>query len=131
MNYVAHILGCVASYGVKADDALRAITERVADEFALLMSRETGMTPKYTASVKERVLQNVVSETCENVHEPRLCRGRTKDGACCKKRTFFEYCSAHRNQGIALDAKKRRVDVYMSKKKSTRTTIAPARFLFD
>jgi hypothetical protein len=131
MSYVTHILGHVASYGLKADDALRAIIERAADEFAVQMCRETGMKFDFLAGVKSRALARLATST---PREPGACRGRTKHGTQCKKRTLFEYCDVHRAQHTALETKKRRVEAYAcgsSAKARTTCVIAPARFRFQ
>ena len=130
MKYVAQVLGYVASYGLKADDALRAMSERVADEFALLVCRETGMKLEFLTHLKSRALE------CAEVgaaREPGPCKGRTKTGESCKKRTFFEYCGIHREQERALESKKRRVEAYVlgNRKPDEYRVVAPARFIFS
>jgi hypothetical protein len=128
MNYITQLLGSVASYGLRADHASRELVGRVTDECALLVCKKTGMKYAFFANLKAEVLDNVLRGT---LREPGTCLGETKCGIRCKKRTLFEYCEQHRDQELARESKKRRIDAYVSTTRPSRAdAIGHARFVF-
>ena len=131
-EYLVGLLGQVAAFGVRADDAARDLVERTSDEFAFAVSRSTGMNITSLAALKHDVMTRVLSGS---VRDLTACKGRTKHGAPCKKRVLLEYCDAHRHQGVETASKKRRVDAYIETnaqvKNRRRWTVSPVgRFRF-
>jgi hypothetical protein len=130
MNYLTQLLGSVASHGLRADHAARELIGRATDEFALLVCQKTGLKFDFLVNLKTDVLNNVLSG---NVKEPGVCKGCTKFGVPCKKRTLMDYCEQHRDQELERDSKKRRIEAHVSSQSQSkihRETIAPGRFKF-
>lgn len=117
MEYLTKLLGTVAAFGVRAEDAARDVIERTADEFALAVSQTTGISFDMLTSLKHDVILRVAR--C-SVGEPGFCRGRTKHGVPCKKRVFKTglYCEVHRDQHSTLEAKKQRLKAHVSRPSS-------------
>lgn len=108
MNYIAQLLGAVATYGLRADHASRELVDRAVEECAWIICKETGMKYGFFAKLKPVVVDHVLRST---LREPGECCGKNKSGTGCKKRTLFDYCDQHRDQELERDAKKRRVDL--------------------
>lgn len=138
MDYLTKLLGTVAAYGVRAEDAARDVVERTADEFALAVVQTTGLSFEMLASLKTVVVARVSNS---EVLPPGFCKGRTKHGVPCRKRVFKSglYCEQHKEQHATMDAKRRRVRALASRPSMAvdpygtnrqQTTVAPARFRF-
>ena len=134
MNYLTSLFGAVASYGLRADQAARAMMERTIDEFSLEVCQKTGISFDFLTRLKDPVLQRVLEG---RLTEPGTCKGHTKFGAQCKKRTLMEYCHEHRHQEETLASKKRRVSAHLAARKRPRSPqqphpglVVPRRFRF-
>ena len=124
MDYLTSLLGVVATYGVRADHAARDMIDRTVDEFCLVVSQQTGMSFKSLTAFKKDVAERVLAG---KAHTPGFCKGRTKYGAPCKKRTLLSYCEVHRDQEELVEHKKRRVAAHIARSAPKKNPYGPCR----
>ncbi len=135
MDYLQQLLGVVSSYGIRADQAARAIVTQTIDEFALAVSQATGLSFEYLSGMKDDIQRRVMEGS---VHQLGFCKGRTKYGVPCKKRVLTGYCDAHWAQGEELSSKRRRVIAHVSRESVTSAygmkqcvMVCPRKFTFS
>lgn len=127
-TYLTSLLGHVASYGLRADQAAHVLIQQTIDEFSSVVCQKTGIQLEFLTRFKDDIMQRVLSG---KLTEPGTCQGRTKHGVPCKKRTLLGYCHDHQHQENLLESKKRRVQAHVSKKTFKKTTdIVPLKFRF-
>lgn len=129
-TYLTTLLGHVASYGLRADHAARVLVQRTIDEFSLVVCQKTGLEFEFLTQCKDDIMTRVMAGNLSE--EPQMCRGKTRHGASCKKRTLMGYCHEHQHQETTLESKKRRVHAHMNTKNFKKTTdvIVPLKFKF-
>ena len=129
-TYLTTLLGHVASYGLRADHAARVLVQRTIDEFSLVVSQKTGMDFEFLTRFKDDIMTRVMTGNLSEA--PQLCRGKTRQGASCKKRTLMGYCHEHQYQETTLESKKQRVHAHMASGKNFKKTcdIVPLKFKF-
>lgn len=125
-EYLTQLMGHVARYGIRAEDASITLIEKTVEEFSLLVCQKTGMSFNFLTQMKARVLKRVQESTFT---QPRVCQGRNQNGLPCKRKTLIGYCADHVAQEKLVHEKKRRLSLMPSKKVPS-TTIRPLKFLF-
>lgn len=127
-TYVTSLLGHVASYGLRADHAVQVLIQRTLDEFSLIVCQKTGINFEFLTRLKADAAGRVMRG---QVTEPGLCKGRTKHGAPCKKRTLLGYCHDHQHQEELAASKRRRIQAHVAHKSfKEKVSIVPLKFRF-
>jgi len=106
MSYLVDILGHVAAYGIRAEEACRAVIEHTVEECAYIVCQKTGLSFDFLTPMKGEIMERIMKKT--NV-QPTVCRGKTKHGTPCKRLTLYGFCSDHREQEEHTLQKKRRL----------------------
>lgn len=128
-EYLTQVLGHVAAFGLRADDAAKVMIDQTIDEFSLLVSQKTGLSFDFLTQLKHQTVSRIMQG---NLTQPGDCQGYTKHGVPCKKRTLIGYCHEHRDQERQVHEKKRRLDAHMySSKGPSYTMVRPCRFRFS
>lgn len=126
-EYLTQLMGQVARYGIRAEDASITLIEKTVEEFSLLICQKTGMSFNFLTQLKEFVVKRVQQSQCT---EPHVCKGKNQNGLPCKRKTLIGYCADHISQGERLQDKKRRLSLHTPQKKGFPTTIRPLKFSF-
>lgn len=126
-EYLVDLLGHVAAYGIRAEEAARRLVETAVDQHAYVICQKIGVSFEFLTNVRDEV----VARVCENrLGHVGQCKGRTKCGVRCKKRVLRDYCDAHEDQGRIERAKRTRLEAHATslKPKVRRHVISHARF---
>lgn len=109
MSYLISMLGHVSAYGIRAEEACRAIIEHTIEECAFVVCQKTGLSFDFLAPIKQEIVDRIM----DTPHvQPVMCRGKTKKGRVpCQRMTLYGYCSDHKDQEEHHLQKKRRIQV--------------------
>lgn len=108
MSFLVTLLGHVASYGLRAEDACRALIEKTIDECMLVICEKTGLSSRFLTHERGRIYNSIMASRMST--HPVPCQGRTRHGIPCKKKTYYGYCADHADQGHRIELKKRRLE---------------------
>jgi len=130
MKYLTHLLGHVAHYGVRAEEASNMLIEKTVEEYSVLLSQRTGISFSSLAELKGEVSKRMETTSFT---EPTPCKGTTKHGAPCKRLTLMGYCPQHHAQDEETLQKKRRIEDHFKarKKPQGRNFVRPMPYRFE